>query len=46
MDAKQIGSNLILPAFELVEYFQIFAQRLPQPKTLAAAASMPAAAAA
>ncbi|MBZ9963621.1 hypothetical protein [Mesorhizobium sp. BR1-1-2] len=32
MDAKQIGSHLILPAFELVEYFQMFAQRLPQPE--------------
>ncbi|MBZ9893166.1 hypothetical protein LB545_02335 [Mesorhizobium sp. BR1-1-6] len=34
MDAKQIGSNLILPAFELVEWFQMFAQRLPQPKDI------------
>lgn len=34
MDAKQIGSNLILPAFELVECFQMFAQRLPQPKDI------------
>ena len=32
MHAKQIGGNLILPAFEMVEYVQVFQQGLPEPE--------------
>jgi len=32
MHAKQIGCHLILPAFQMVEYGQVLAQRLLQPK--------------
>ncbi|WP_206517963.1 hypothetical protein, partial [Mesorhizobium sp. M7A.F.Ca.CA.002.06.1.1] len=44
MNAKQIGSHLILQAFKMVEYDKVFAQRLPQSEDVDAGcrASMPA----
>ncbi|MER9140809.1 hypothetical protein [Mesorhizobium sp. M0047] len=33
-NAKQIGSQLILPAFKMVEYIHVFAQRLLQPEDI------------